>query len=97
MGYPIAFLERQRILQILFHRMRDQTKVLVNKKVVSVDHYEDGVLVSCADGSCYPGDIVAGADGIHSKVRREMWRHGEAGNILGELANDQRGKLHIIP
>lgn len=93
MGYPIAFLERRRVLKILFDRLPDPTKVLTNKKVISVDHIADGVLVNCDDGSRFTGDIVAGADGVHSRIRREMWRYAERGHTLGELAKDKIGRL----
>lgn len=33
---------------------------------------EDGVKVTCADGTTYNGSIVLGADGVHSKTRRLM-------------------------
>lgn len=46
----------------------------MNKQVVSVEDCRDSVEVKCADGTSYTGDIVVGADGIHSRVRREMQR-----------------------
>jgi FAD dependent monooxygenase len=42
--------------------------------VVEIQHYEDHVTVQVEDNSYYDGDIVVGADGVHSKVREEMWR-----------------------
>lgn len=50
----------------------DLARVHVNKRVAAVDTTEDGVVVTCEDGSTYAGDIVLGADGVHSKVRRIM-------------------------
>lgn len=29
------------------------------------------------DGSVFTGDLVVGADGIHSRIRSEMWRLAE--------------------
>ncbi|TLS21196.1 uncharacterized protein PpBr36_10630 [Pyricularia pennisetigena] len=34
----------------------------------------ESVRVHCADGTVYTGDLVVGADGIHSKIRSEIWR-----------------------
>jgi len=95
MGYPVAFLERQRLLKILFDHLPDKTKVLTSKKVTSVDNLAHGVVVHCADGSRFTGNIVVGADGVHSRIRREMWRHAERGNSLRHLAKDKNGKFCI--
>lgn len=39
-----------------------------------MDQSEHGVTVTCEDGTSYQGDILAGADGVRSKIREEMWR-----------------------
>lgn len=44
----------------------------MDKKVADIQRSEDGVRVSCTDGSEYHGAIVIGADGVHSMVRRKM-------------------------
>lgn len=36
---------------------------------------EQEVQVKTSDGSAYHGDVIIGADGIHSRVRQEMVRH----------------------
>jgi FAD dependent monooxygenase len=52
--------------------------VLVGKTVVSIEQDKNGtVMVRTEDGSIYHGDLVIGADGVHSRVRREMWRLAE--------------------
>lgn len=67
------------LLQVLYNNIRDKTKILTGKRVQKVDLNDDGVVVQTSDGSTYTGDILIGADGIHSAVRGEMWR----------LANEQ--------
>jgi hypothetical protein len=42
-----------------------------------VDHNDPGVVVHCQDGTNYQGDIIVGADGIHSAVRTLMQQHIE--------------------
>ncbi|RYP11134.1 hypothetical protein DL765_007883 [Monosporascus sp. GIB2] len=88
-GYPVAFLERQRVLKTLYDHFPDQSKILTSKRVLSVDRLADGVQVHCQDGSKFTGDIIAGADGVHSRIRREMWRHAERDNALKYLKRDQ--------
>ncbi|KAH6871228.1 FAD-binding domain-containing protein [Thelonectria olida] len=73
-GYPITFLDRQMVLQVLYNNIRDKTRVLTKKCVKRVNLTNDGVVVKTSDGSSYAGDILVGADGIHSSVRGEMWR-----------------------
>ncbi|KAJ5644826.1 hypothetical protein N7507_010837 [Penicillium longicatenatum] len=75
--YPVAWLPREQLLRILYESIPDKGKVLVNKKVKTVDQSDDGVVVHCEDGSEYTGSMIAGADGVHSTIRGEMWRHME--------------------
>ncbi|KAL2860081.1 hypothetical protein BJX68DRAFT_251884 [Aspergillus pseudodeflectus] len=79
-GLPLAFLERRVLLDILYTSLPDPSRVLVGKSVVSVEQEHDGrngMIVQAQDGSTYHGDLVVGADGVHSRVRREMWRLAE--------------------
>ncbi|KAE8154886.1 hypothetical protein BDV25DRAFT_170996 [Aspergillus avenaceus] len=71
-GYPLLFLERQQLLGVLCDKLRDKSAVFAHKPVVSVRHTGEGVRVTTEDGSTYDGDIVVGADGVHSIVRSEM-------------------------
>lgn len=50
----------------------DQARVYTNKKLEGIEDTDDGVVVTCADGSTYEGSIVLGADGVHSQTRRLM-------------------------
>ncbi|PYH97264.1 FAD/NAD(P)-binding domain-containing protein [Aspergillus ellipticus CBS 707.79] len=75
--YPVCFLDRQKVLQVLADHVHDQRRILLNKKVARIEHFPHQVVVYCTDGSSYTGDLVAGADGVASRVRKEMWRIAE--------------------
>ncbi|KAL0573426.1 hypothetical protein V5O48_008520 [Marasmius crinis-equi] len=76
LGYGPVFVDRQMVLRILYENIKDKSKCLLNKGVARVEQDEDagGVRVHIKDGSSYTGTILVGADGVHSTVRREMWR-----------------------
>ncbi|EKG19712.1 Monooxygenase FAD-binding protein [Macrophomina phaseolina MS6] len=76
-GYELIFIDRQMALEVFYNHIKDKSKVLVDKRVVTVKQLANGVQVTTKDGSTYTGDILVGADGIHSTVRKEMWRLGD--------------------
>lgn len=76
-GYDVLFLTRTELLSFLYRHIPDKSKVLTSKRVADVEHSNNGVTVRCEDGSVFEGDIVVGADGIHSKIRNLMQQHME--------------------
>ncbi|KAF7351055.1 Monooxygenase FAD-binding protein [Mycena sanguinolenta] len=73
-GYGIIFIDRQMAIEVLYNNLKDKSKVLVDKRVVTVTPLANGVQVTTKDGATYTGDILVGADGVHSTIRKEMWR-----------------------
>ncbi|KAF5016435.1 hypothetical protein F66182_11886, partial [Fusarium sp. NRRL 66182] len=73
-GFPLAFLDRQMLLEILYTNLPDTTRVKTNSAVIAVEHEEDSIRVHTSDNCSYEGHLVVGADGIHSTTRKEMWR-----------------------
>ncbi|RPB17841.1 flavo protein monooxygenase [Morchella conica CCBAS932] len=73
-GYPLSLLDRQKLLTILYDTLNDKSRVYLGKAVVKIEQLGDLVRVSTKDGHFYDGDLVVGADGVHSKVRSEMWK-----------------------
>lgn len=73
--YPVSFLERQRFLQILYDTLESKNHIHTGKKVLAVESGIDCAVVKTSDGSEYRADLVVGADGVHSVVRSEIWRH----------------------
>ncbi|THC87651.1 hypothetical protein EYZ11_012903 [Aspergillus tanneri] len=89
-GYPMFFCDRQRVLDVLYSRLRDLSKVLTKKRVVRIEQTEDEAHIIVKDGSVYTGDVVIGADGVNSVVRHELRRHAvEKG--LGSDYDDDNG------
>ncbi|KUI71629.1 FAD-dependent urate hydroxylase [Cytospora mali] len=72
-GYPSCFLDRQQLIQILYDKLKQKDKVMVNKRVERIDVNEENITVITKDGDSFTGDLVVGADGVHSKVRQQMW------------------------
>jgi 2-polyprenyl-6-methoxyphenol hydroxylase-like FAD-dependent oxidoreductase len=70
----MRFLDRQQLLQVLFDNILDKSKIHTNSECVKIEELEDGVRVALKDGSIIRGDILVGADGVHSRMRNEIWR-----------------------
>ena len=98
-GYHVAFLDRQLVLQVLYDHITDKGKILLDKKLSSVDHHVKGVTVQCRDGTSYEGDILAGADGVFSTTRTEMWRiadRDEPGAIPDKDKSSMRAEYQCL-
>lgn len=76
--YPVIFIQRQMLVQALYKNLRCKHKVLVQKRLVQVQHLDHGVQAITKDGNTYTGDIIIGADGMHSVVRKQMHILGNA-------------------
>ncbi|EQB57717.1 hypothetical protein CGLO_02117 [Colletotrichum gloeosporioides Cg-14] len=79
-GYPSMFMERYELLCVMYKHIKEKNRFFVNKKVKRVETRENGATVYTEDGSVFQGQIVVGADGVRSTIRREMWRNADAAN-----------------
>ncbi|KAG0057477.1 hypothetical protein BGZ83_010045, partial [Gryganskiella cystojenkinii] len=75
-GYSTLVLPRPAFYNVLLRGIPKQ-KILLGKRVLSSTQSHHGVLVRCADGSTYSGDILVGADGANSAVRQNLYRQLE--------------------
>ncbi|KAH8647349.1 FAD binding domain-containing protein [Xylariales sp. PMI_506] len=73
-GTAPIMIHRADFLQTLYDGLSDESKsrVLLGKKVSDIQSDENGVNVTCEDGTTYEGSLVMGADGVHSVTRRIM-------------------------
>src|ERR1700677_4418317 len=71
-GYGGFFLERQCFLTILYDNIKDKSVIHTSKKAIAVHEFDNHAIVTAADGSKVKCQLVAGADGVRSCVRREM-------------------------
>ncbi|KAK8096368.1 uncharacterized protein PG998_014236 [Apiospora kogelbergensis] len=79
-GYPAMFTQRHQLLCLLHRHVQEKDRVHVNRKVTRVDTLDNSAVVYCHDGSVFEGQIVIGADGVRSTIRKEMWRNADANN-----------------
>lgn len=69
-------IARSDLLRVLSTSLQGTGRIKVGVKVTGIDQPQpNGPLsVTTSDGTKYTGDIVVGADGVHSVTRAEMWR-----------------------
>lgn len=88
-------MDRHFLVQTLFDRISDKSKILLAKRVSRIDHSHDCVSVQCRDGATYTGNVVVGADGVHSIVRNEMWRHMSVADPTSLKKNERTCKFGL--
>ena len=73
-GAPYTQLHRADLHDLLAARARraDPGVVRLNRRAVGFEESADGVTLRIADGSCARGDLLIGADGLKSAVRRQF-------------------------
>lgn len=74
LGASPRLISRYGLISTLFNKLpaHAQAKVLPAKKLCTIQHTQNGVIASCTDGSTYFGNIIIGADGVHSATRDLM-------------------------
>jgi salicylate hydroxylase len=73
-GFPYLLLYRPDLHRVLADALqaRDPAALLLDAKVVDVAQDAAGVQVTLADGRAVTGDVLLGADGVHSVVRAKV-------------------------
>ncbi|KAI9928584.1 hypothetical protein ASPWEDRAFT_180185 [Aspergillus wentii DTO 134E9] len=73
-GYKMCFLDRRQLVQTLYDNLKDKSKVLVSREIFKIEQLDGQVRIITKDGTAFAGDLLVGADGVHSRTREEMWR-----------------------
>ncbi|MEV5569873.1 FAD-dependent monooxygenase [Spirillospora sp. NPDC052269] len=74
-GFPTRSISRRRIVDLLSDGLPDDL-IRYGTACVRVTHDADSATAEFEDGTTAVGDLVIGADGIHSVVRRQLWGDG---------------------
>lgn len=73
------------LAELLYHRTRDTTEYLFGDSIRSLDERDDGVHVTFEHADPRVFDMVIGADGLHSNVRRLVF--GDEARFLRHLGS----------
>ncbi|KAI4629988.1 uncharacterized protein J4E87_003175 [Alternaria ethzedia] len=74
---PSILFDRQTCVSHLYEGLPDKSKIHTSRRLERIEQTDTGVRVHLADGSTEEGDMVIGADGVHSHVRKLMWDHAD--------------------
>ncbi|KAF9097299.1 hypothetical protein BGX23_009272 [Mortierella sp. AD031] len=80
-GYHNRIMDRPSLYRLLMSRIPEE-KIITGKRVCDIEQNDQGVLVRCSDTSFYEADILVGADGAYSCVRRCLYRDLRTNNLL---------------
>lgn len=80
-GTGSRLITRPKLYDLLLRQVPPE-RIHMSKKVLSTHQAGNGVLVRCADGSEYEGDILVGADGAYSAVRQNLYSQLNKDNRL---------------
>ncbi|KAF8939593.1 hypothetical protein BGZ58_009297, partial [Dissophora ornata] len=72
-GFLPHIISRPTLVDII-SKLVPTDKILFSKKILSCKQDDEGVMISCSDGSTYRADILVGADGAYSGVRQNLYK-----------------------
>ncbi|KAG0029851.1 hypothetical protein BGZ81_003341 [Podila clonocystis] len=84
LGYPRSIVTRPDLYELLWRHVPKEC-VFLDKKVVNFEDDAEGVLLHCADGTSYQGDILIGADGAYSAVRSHLYKMLKTRGLLPDV------------
>jgi len=78
-GYPYFVMHRSDLLDVLLRACRAEPLVTLeaNRGALNIEDRTDTTVVTCENGERYEADIVIGADGLRSNVRKAILNDGD--------------------
>ncbi|KAI9684598.1 MAG: hypothetical protein M1822_005686 [Bathelium mastoideum] len=77
----------------MYDGLSDKSVIKPGSEVVDIIDSEDSVKAVLADGTHEEGDLVLGVDGVHSLVRRLMWRNANT-SVPGTITAQEKKSLY---
>lgn len=81
-------------LHIVYRHIQKKDNIHVNSRIENVEEIDGGVQVVTKDGRKFQGDIVIGADGIHSQIRKTLRSNALA---AGDINHFPEGEEDSVP
>ncbi|KAF9990186.1 hypothetical protein BGZ75_003312 [Mortierella antarctica] len=93
-GYNTLIMSRPDLHAFLLSHVPAE-RILMGKKVVSLEQDADRVTIQCGDNSIYHGDIVIGSDGAYSAVRQSLYKQLAKDGVLPAEDMEQLKVCHM--
>ena len=93
-GYNHVVFARPDFYHFLLSKVPKE-RIHFGKKVTSLEQNKEGVMIRCADGTTYHGDILVGADGAYSGVRQALYKRLEKAGKLPPADTNELNKGFI--
>ncbi|KAK5827766.1 hypothetical protein F5H01DRAFT_409512 [Linnemannia elongata] len=93
-GYDRVLFARPELQDMLFKNIPSD-KIHLSKKIATLDQDQDGVTVTFDDNTTARGDILVGADGAHSAVRKHLYATLEKKGLLPKADTEALSKGYI--
>ncbi|RGP80702.1 bikaverin cluster-monooxygenase [Fusarium longipes] len=85
-GYGGLFLERQKLLEMMAGHLKNKNAIKTSARITSLAEDKDRVTVVTEDGLTVTADLVIGADGVRSVVRKHINPWGPDDCMTGNFA-----------
>ncbi|KAG0198779.1 hypothetical protein BGX31_004471, partial [Mortierella sp. GBA43] len=80
-GTQNMIFARPRLYEMMLSRIPPH-KISHNKKILRTEEKDNKIHLHCADNTSYQADLLVGADGAYSTVRRNLYKHMEKQGVL---------------